>query len=79
MIRLIDLSNKSISLYDKKLSDSFCDVIKDINKIEIDNIDSGKKIKKVMAGIDIDAGELMIALKDMKNTLYGVLQNIHHV
>ena len=41
---IIDLSNKSISLYDKKLSDSFCDVIKDINKIEIDNIDSGKKI-----------------------------------
>ena len=41
---VIDLSNKSISLYDKKLSDSFCDVIKDINKIEIDNIDSGKKI-----------------------------------
>lgn len=38
------MSNKSISLYDKKLSDSFCDVIKDINKIEIDNIDSGKKI-----------------------------------
>ena len=41
---IIDLSNKSIRLYDKKLSDSFCDVIKDINKIEIDNIDSGKKI-----------------------------------
>ena len=41
---IIDLSNKSISLYDKKLSDSFCDIIKDINKIEIDNIDSGKKI-----------------------------------
>jgi len=41
---IIDLSNKSINLYDKKLSDSFCDVIKDINKIEIDNIDSGKKI-----------------------------------
>ena len=43
---IIDLSkdNKSISLYDKNLSDSFCDVIKDINKIEIDNIDSGKKI-----------------------------------
>ena len=41
---IIDLSNKSISLYDKKLSDSFCNVIKDINKIEIDNIDSGKKI-----------------------------------
>ena len=38
------MSNKSIRLYDKKLSDSFCDVIKDINKIEIDNIDSGKKI-----------------------------------
>ena len=43
---IIDLSkdNKSISLYDRYLSDSFCDVIKDINKIEIDNIDSGKKI-----------------------------------
>ena len=41
---IIDLSNKSISLYDKNLSDSFCDVIKDINKIEIDNIASGKKI-----------------------------------
>ena len=41
---IIDLSNKSMNLYDKKLSDSFCDVIKDINKIEIDNIDSGKKI-----------------------------------
>ena len=41
---IIDLSNKSIRLYDKKLSDSFCDVIKDINKIEIDNIASGKKI-----------------------------------
>ena len=41
---IIDLSNKSISLYYRYLSDSFCDVIKDINKIEIDNIDSGKKI-----------------------------------
>lgn len=43
---IIDLSkdNKSISLYDRYLSDSFCDVIKDINKIEIDNIASGKKI-----------------------------------
>ena len=41
---IIDLSNKSISLYGRYLSDSFCDVIKDINKIEIDNIDSGKKI-----------------------------------
>lgn len=41
---IIDLSNKSISLYDKNLRDSFCDVIKDINKIEIDNIASGKKI-----------------------------------
>ena len=47
---IIDLSkdNKSISLYDNNLNlgngDSFCNVIKDINKIEIDSIDSGKKI-----------------------------------
>ena len=75
---IIDLSNKSISLYDKKLSDSFCDVIKDINKIEIDNIDSGKKItilcdnNKSLEIITDKAGKI-ISLK--MNKIYDIGDN----
>ncbi|NLD79119.1 MAG: hypothetical protein GX641_02150 [Mollicutes bacterium] len=42
---LIDLKEKKIMLYDKKIQDSFIESCKEILKIEVLNIEEGKKIK----------------------------------
>lgn len=40
---ILDLQNKTISLYDEKEMDGFVDSVKDIEKIEIENTDDKKK------------------------------------
>ena len=67
---IIDMSkdNKSISLYDRIIRDCFCDLIKEITKIEIDNIDDGKKIKILGSNdeyleISVDKNGKIISLK----------------
>lgn len=41
---ILDLVNKEIKLYDKKINDAFIDCNKDFDKIKINNIDDGKRI-----------------------------------
>lgn len=64
---IIDLKNKSIKLYDNTLYDSFIDSFSEISKIQIENIDTGKKIiVKPINGediiIEIDSSNQIVSL-----------------
>ena len=50
--------NKSISLYDNNLSDSFCNLVKEIKKIDIKNNGSEKKI--IILGSNNEYLEILI-------------------
>ena len=64
---IIDLKNKSIKLYDDTLYDSFIDSFSEISKIQIENMDIGKKIiVKPINGqdiiIEIDSSNQIVSL-----------------
>ena len=71
---ILDLVNKKILLYDKYFKDAFTDSISDIKRIEIINIDSGKRI--IIHGID---EKIEIEIDSFGNIIKMNMKNIKKI
>lgn len=68
---VLDLKNKTISLYDKSMIDSFPETIGKILKVCIQNIDGGHKKIELL----VDNGEDIIIVVDDKNQIISYVNN----
>ncbi len=73
---ILDLVNKEIKIYDKKVEDSFPDTIKDIEKIEIENVAGKEKNIKIKVK---DGEDIRIVLNEDNQIIKLINSNVEKV